>query len=215
MGKIIFVSGIDTDIGKTVATGFYAKCLMEQGYSVITQKMIQTGCEGVSSDILQHRQMQNMPLTQEDKDGITCPYLFHYPCSPHLAAEMENTVIDTHKIAEASQLLAEKYDYVLLEGAGGLAVPYDSRHTTLDYIAEQQLPLILVTSGRLGSINHTLLSLMACQQKQIPLISLIYNSYPQTDEIIQQSTLNYLRTYIECHFPEAEFLIMDKQEDVR
>ncbi|SUT86543.1 dithiobiotin synthetase [Actinobacillus ureae] len=212
MGKIIFVSGIDTDIGKTVATGFYAKRLMEQGYSVITQKIIQTGCEDVSSDILQHRRMQNMPLTQEDKDGITCPYLFRYPCSPHLAAEMENTVIDTHKIAEASRLLAEKYDYVLLEGAGGLAVPYDNQHTTLDYIAEQQLPLILVTSGRLGSINHTLLSLMACQQKQIPLISLIYNSYPQTDEIIQQNTLNYLREYIEHNFPNAEFLVMDKQE---
>ncbi len=211
MGKIIFVSGIDTDIGKTVATGFYAKHLMKQGYSVITQKMIQTGCEGISSDILQHRRMQNMPLTQEDKDGITCPYLFRYPCSPHLAAEMENIIIDTHKIAEAGQLLAEKYDYVLLEGAGGLAVPYDNRHTTLDYIAEQQLPLILVTSGRLGSINHTLLSLMACQQKQIPLVSLIYNSYPPTDEIIQQSTLNYLREYIERNFPEAEFLVMDKQ----
>ncbi|MCL7724630.1 dethiobiotin synthase [Actinobacillus pleuropneumoniae] len=211
MGKIIFVSGIDTDIGKTIATGFYAKRLMEQGYSVITQKMIQTGCEGISSDILQHRQMQNLPLTEEDKEGITCPYLFRYPCSPHLAAEMENITIDTHKIAEASRLLAEKYDYVLLEGAGGLAVPYDNRHTTLDYIAEQQLPLILVTSGRLGSINHTLLSLMACQQKQIPLVSLIYNSYPPTDEIIQQSTLNYLREYIERNFPEAEFLVMDKQ----
>ncbi|WP_018651784.1 dethiobiotin synthase [Actinobacillus capsulatus] len=211
MGKIIFVSGIDTDIGKTVASGFYAKRLMKQGYSVITQKMIQTGCEGVSSDILQHRQMQNLPLMEEDKAGVTCPYLFRYPCSPHLAAEMENIVIDTHKIAEASRLLAEKYDYVLLEGAGGLAVPYDNRYTTLDYIAEQQLPLILVTSGRLGSINHTLLSLMACQQKQIPLVSLIYNSYPPTDEIIQQSTLNYLREYIERNFPEAEFLVMDKQ----
>ncbi|WP_420068153.1 dethiobiotin synthase [Actinobacillus pleuropneumoniae] len=211
MGKIIFVSGIDTDIGKTIATGFYAKRLMEQGYSVITQKMIQTGCEGISSDILQHRQMQNLPLTEEDKEGITCPYLFRYPCSPHLAAEMENITIDTHKIAEASRLLAEKYDYVLLEGAGGLAVPYGNRHTTLDYIAEQQLPLILVTSGRLGSINHTLLSLMACQQKQIPLVRLIYNSYPPTDEIIQQSTLNYLRECIERNFPEAEFLVMDKQ----
>lgn len=211
MGKIIFVSGIDTDIGKTVATGFYAKRLMEKGYSVITQKMIQTGCEGMSSDILHHRQMQNIPLTEEDKAGITCPYLFRYPCSPHLAAEMENMTIEANKIAQASQLLAEKYDYVLLEGAGGLAVPYDQQHTTLDYIVEQQLPLILVTSGRLGSINHTLLSLMVCQQKQIPLAGVIYNSYPQTDEILHQSTLTYFRKYIERHFPQAEFLIMDKQ----
>ncbi|WP_150539486.1 dethiobiotin synthase [Actinobacillus vicugnae] len=212
MGKIIFVSGIDTDIGKTVATGFYAQRLMAQGYSVITQKMIQTGCRGVSSDILQHRQMQNMALTEEDKASITCPYLFEYPCSPHLAAERENRVIEPAKISRASQLLAEKYDYVLLEGAGGLAVPYDAHQTTLDYIIAQKLPLILVTSGRLGSINHTLLSLMVCQQKQIPLVSLIYNSYPPTDEVIHQSTLNYFKNYMERYFPQAELLVMGKQE---
>ena len=210
MGKIIFVSGIDTDIGKTIATGFYAKRLMEQGYSVITQKMIQTGCEGISSDILQHRQMQNLPLTQEDKDGITCPYLFRYPCSPHLAAEIEKIEIDTHKIAEASQLLAEKYDYVLLEGAGGLAVPYDNRHTTLDYIAEQQLPLILVTSGRLGSINHTLLSLMACQSRNIPVHTVIYNRFPEKDPLIEQDTQHYLQQYLQQYWSQTEFVLLEK-----
>ena len=52
MGKVIFVSGIDTDVGKTVATGIYAKKLMEQGFSVITQKMIQTGCKNIADDCL-------------------------------------------------------------------------------------------------------------------------------------------------------------------
>ena len=60
MGKVIFVSGIDTDVGKTVATGIYAKKLMEQGFSVITQKMIQTGCKNIADDLLVHRKIQGI-----------------------------------------------------------------------------------------------------------------------------------------------------------
>ena len=89
MGKVIFVSGIDTDVGKTVATGIYAKKLMEQGFSVITQKMIQTGCKNIADDLLVHRKIQGIDLTAEDLQGDTCPYLFEYPCSPHLAAKLE------------------------------------------------------------------------------------------------------------------------------
>ncbi|AKO45777.1 dethiobiotin synthase [[Haemophilus] ducreyi] len=210
MGKIIFVSGIDTDIGKTIATGFYAKRLMQQGFSVITQKMIQTGCQHISADI-KHCQLQGIELTAEDLNGITCPYLFRYPCSPHLAAEMENNPILPSKIAQASALLAQKYDYVLLEGAGGLAVPYNSQQTTLDYLVEQQLPLILVTSAKLGSINHTLLSLMVCQQHKIEVEAVIYNTYPLEDEKIAKSTQLYLQQYIKQHFPNTEFLVMDRQ----
>ena len=79
MGKVIFVSGIDTDVGKTVATGIYAKKLMEQGFSVITQKMIQTGCKNIADDLLVHRKIQGIDLTKEDLQGDTCPYLFEYP----------------------------------------------------------------------------------------------------------------------------------------
>ena len=93
-GKILFVGGIDTDIGKTVATGWLAAKLMRQGFSVITQKIVQTGCTGISDDILVHRRLQNLPLLPEDTDGTTCPYLFGYPCSPHLAARMAGARID-------------------------------------------------------------------------------------------------------------------------
>ncbi|STY61014.1 dithiobiotin synthetase [Mannheimia haemolytica] len=55
MAKVFFITGIDTDIGKTIATGWYAKKLMQQGASVITQKMIQTGCRGIAEDLLIHR----------------------------------------------------------------------------------------------------------------------------------------------------------------
>ena len=98
MGKVLFVSGIDTDIGKSIATGHYAKYLMQQGYSVITQKMVQTGCQDISTDIIVHRKIQGIALTEEDRQGITCPYLFDYPCSPHMAARLQQTCIDEKTI---------------------------------------------------------------------------------------------------------------------
>lgn len=204
-GKIIFVSGIDTDVGKTVATGMYAKNLIAQGFSVITQKMIQTGCQTLSEDIVTHRKMMDIPLTEEDLSGLTCRYLFAHPCSPHLAAKLEIREISTALIAQDAQNLAQKYDYVLLEGAGGLCVPYDATHTTLDFVREQGYPLILVTSGKLGSINHTLLSLMACRQQGIALHTLIYNQYPLGDPIIHADTQAYLQDYVASHFPAATF----------
>ena len=85
-GTVLFITGIDTNIGKTFATGMIACALAEKGKKVITQKMIQTGCTEVSEDIEMHRKIQGIPFTEEDKAGLTCPYIFTYPCSPHMAA---------------------------------------------------------------------------------------------------------------------------------
>ncbi|WKS96517.1 dethiobiotin synthase [Gallibacterium anatis] len=210
MQNILFVSGIDTEVGKTIATGVYAKNLMAQGFSVITQKMVQTGCDNISDDILVHRKIQGIELTEDDRNGNTCPYLFRYPCSPHLAAKMENRHIDATIIDEKTKLLAQRYDYVLLEGAGGLAVPYQADKTTLDFIAERQYPLILVTSGKLGSINHTLLSLMVCQQRNIEVKALIYNRFPEKDKFIEEDSQQYLQQYLQQYSPKTEFILLEK-----
>ncbi|TDQ58036.1 dethiobiotin synthase [Mesocricetibacter intestinalis] len=207
-GKVIFISGIDTDVGKTVATGMLAKKLMLQGFSVITQKMIQTGCRDISEDILLHRKIQGIELTEEDHQGITCPYLFSYPCSPHLAAKLENVQILPEKIQKSTALLSEKYDYVLIEGAGGLMVPYYRYDTTMDYLAARGYPLVLVCSGKLGSINHSLLSLEVCKQRNIRLQTLIYNQYPDEDKLIAGETRAYLQDYLALHFPQASFEVM-------
>ena len=78
------------------------------------------------------------------------PGMFSYPCSPHLAARIDNRPIDFGKIERATQELARRYDVVLVEGAGGLMVPLTEDYLTIDYIAEKQYPLIFVTSGKLG-----------------------------------------------------------------
>lgn len=106
-----------------------------------------------------HRSLQGIPLTGDDLDGTTCPYVFTYPCSPHMAADKDNVVIELEVITAATRKLQANYEYVLLEGAGELMVPCNHNVLTIDYIKQQGYPVILVTSGVLGSINHTLLSL--------------------------------------------------------
>ena len=206
MGKVLFISGIYSDVGKTVATGVLAKQLAAQGHRVITQKMVQTGCAGLSADLQTHRRIQGIAWLPDDLNGTTCPYVCAHPCSPHLAAALEQTEIDDTRITAATEQLAAYYDYVLLEGAGGLAVPYRDNTTTLDYVARQGYPVVLVTSARLGSINHTLLSLAACHMRGITLDTVVYNHYPCGDQLIKEDTRRYLRQHLAAHFPQAKWM---------
>lgn len=204
---VYFISGIDTDIGKTVATGFLAQQLLVEKKSVITQKLVQTGCDKIASDIIQHRKMMQYPPDHQELAKLTSPFIFKYPASPHLAAVLENKTLDFNVIQQATQQLAQQYDIVLLEGAGGLMVPLTQHILTIDYIQQQNYPVILVTSGRLGSINHTLLSLMALKQYQLSLYALVYNHiHDHQDPIISQDTQQYLQQKIKQDYPEAKWI---------
>ncbi|OOT49848.1 dethiobiotin synthase [Acinetobacter pittii] len=210
-GQIYFVSGIDTEIGKTYATGFLAKLWTEQGKKVITQKLIQTGNADISEDIEKHREIMGQGWFQEDHDKLTMPEIFSYPASPHLATRLDNREIDFQKIENATQTLAERFEIVLLEGAGGLMVPLTTSLLTIDYVAQHQFPVILVTSGRLGSINHTLLSLEALKSRGLKLHALVYNLKDESkDPLISQDTSNYLKDYLAIYFPEAEWIELAK-----
>lgn len=205
MKGVFFITGIDTNIGKSYATGWLARELNRKGIKTITQKMIQTGNAGHSEDIDLHREIMGIPFTEEDKEQITFPIVFSYPASPHLAAEIDHKPIPIEKITASSRILAGRYDVVLLEGAGGLMVPITRDYLTVDYIAEQKLPTILVTSGRLGSINHTLLSIEALEKRGIALYGVIYNSFPKSDEIIDNDTEVYLREFLKKRYPDTRF----------
>ena len=213
MKGVYFVSGIDTDIGKTVATGVLAKQLLQQGKSVITQKPVQTGCQDIAEDIAVHRKIMGIPMQEADEQRLTMPEIFSYPASPHLAARLDGRALDLDKIRTATQELAAQYEIVLVEGAGGLMVPLTENLLTIDYIRQQGYPVILVTSGRLGSINHTLLSFSALKQYGISLYSLIFNHiHDSKDETIAGDTLEYLKGRLKDEFPEAKWQELAKTE---
>ena len=210
--KVYFITGIDTDAGKSIVTGVLARDMRARGERAITQKFIQTGNTGISEDIELHRRIMGIPLQSEDLDGTTCPIIFTYPASPQLAAEIDNREIDLSLVEKSTGKLLESYDTVLLEGAGGLFVPLTDTYSTIDYIADHRLPVILVTSPRLGSINHTVLSLEACRSRNIEVVELVYNLYPPTSREMTEDTRRYLKQYLNRTYPNAGFTEIGMQD---
>ena len=203
-----FISGIDTDSGKSIATGLLARALGRRGKRVITQKLVQTGCRGISEDILTHRRIMGINPLDEDRNGLTCPHVFSYPASPHLAAEIDGATVDIESISHATRLLEARHDVVLVEGAGGVLVPLTCDYLTIDHVREAGYPLILVTSAKLGSINHTLLSLEACHHREVRVAALLYNHYPDASSPIARDTIAFFKTYIASHHPGCRWIEM-------
>ena len=195
-GKVIAISGIDTDIGKSVVTGLMAKYLLDKGYSVITQKICQTGCLDISEDIVTHRKIMGVDLFDADREGLTCPYIFPEPCSPHLAARLGGEIIDPQKIKDATKELQLRYDIVLLEGVGGLMVPLSTDYLLIDYLSEGKYENILVSSPRLGSVNHTLSALELFHSRSMLVIGIIYNLFFQASPEIVKDSQNVFRSFL-------------------
>ncbi|GFI13991.1 ATP-dependent dethiobiotin synthetase BioD 1 [Muribaculaceae bacterium] len=204
--RALFISGIDTDAGKTYATAFLARRMMDEGLTVATQKFIQTGCRDTSEDIEAHRRLAGCAPLPEDAEGITAPIIFSYPASAQLAAAIDGREIDLGLVDASTALLLERYDRVLVEGAGGLMVPIRDDLFAIDYIESRRLPLVLVTNGRLGSINHTILSLEAVKARGIELKAVVYNRYFDKDSVIAADTHGFIERYISRHFPDCELI---------
>lgn len=202
--KVYFVSGIDTGVGKTVATGLMARWLAANGHDVTTVKLVQTGNTGFSEDIAEHRRICGGIRLPEDDEGLTAPQIFDFPASPLLAASLEGKCVDLDAIRRAVSLCAERREMVLAEGAGGLAVPLTEDVLTIDFAASCGWPLVLVTCGRLGSINHTLLSLEAAKARGMKVAGVVWNWCEGTDPAIDADAQDTARRYLErLGFPPA------------
>lgn len=210
--EAVFMTGIDTDAGKTYATASYARMLENMGFGVVTQKFIQTGCVGTSEDIEKHRELLGTGELPEDREHLTAPVIFTYPASAQLAARIDGREIDTAVIEKCTAELLQRYDRVLIEGAGGLLVPLTDTYMAADYVQEHNLPVVLTTNGRLGSINHTLLSLEEIRRRGLELRAVIYNEYYDSDRMIAEDTKAFIGRYLKRNFPAAEYYAMPKYE---
>lgn len=214
MAQVYFISGIDTDCGKTLVTGLLARQFAQQGISTITQKLVQTGCTGISEDILEHRKIMGIDLQDVDKEKITCPYVFKFPASPHLASSLEKQVIDCDRITACTRELAKLYDIILLEGAGGLYVPIREDLLIIDYLQEMNYPLILVSSSKLGSINHTLMSLELCRSRNIQVKALVYDHFPNENNTLTEESRNVFKKYLHENSPKTVIIDCPEVNDI-
>ena len=209
----IAVGGIDTGVGKSFCTGLLARHLLHRFGSASTLKLVQTGCTGLAEDILLHRKLMGIPPTEEDTTHLSNPYVFKMPASPALAASLEGQSVEEAKLDEAVCAMQARASWLLVEGAGGLLVPVNDSLLLLDYFARHNWPLLLITSPRLGSINHTRLSLEAVKNRGMRLLGLAYNLYGNLDALMVRDTLKECRQALKDYgFPEQIVLVPDIRE---
>ncbi len=171
--KGIFITGTDTSVGKTVIAGLLAGAFKRYG-RVITQKWVQTGCIGNSTDIETHNLLSGI-IADNEITAVVNPYCFTLASSPHLAAEAEGGTIDPERIKSAYRELAHNFDYVFAEGAGGIMVPLTRDKMIIDVVADLALTTVVVVENKVGCINHTLLTIEALRNRNIPVAGIIFN----------------------------------------
>lgn len=189
----VFVTGSDTDIGKT----FAARLLCDTigiNRNVTYFKPVQSGCiSGRAPDYDYVMQGRAAPVCEEE---IHVPYKFEPACSPHLSAEKAGVEISIDRIIECYQAIKEKQSLIIAEGAGGLLVPLTRDFMMVDLIRQLGLPVVLVTSSRLGTLNHTFLSIELLRSKHIPLTGVVFNHIDNRGkDFIYEDNLKTIREY--------------------
>lgn len=157
-----FITGTDTDAGKTIVTAGLLRFLQHHNVNCTGMKPIQTGCEkqdGTFStpDFDVYRQALKRDFSTDELE-LMVPYRYEPPCSPHLAAEQSGITPSLDVIEDHYRQLSRRYDSVLVEGAGGILVPLDGSHSMLDLVKQLAIPVIIVVDNKLGMINHSLLT---------------------------------------------------------
>ncbi len=202
----LFITGIDTDCGKTYITGLIAYHLKRLGVNCITSKLVQTGCSGIAKDIIEHRKTMGIDILPEDSNGLTCLFVYTFPASPHLSAIIDQHPFDIKIVEQSINKLKSQYDIVLTEGAGGLTAPLNQQMLTADYLSRYQIPVVLVSSSRLGSINHTLLSINYCKNNNIRLTVVVYNHFPHDNKKIACGSYKFIKSYLEKNYPAIKLI---------
>jgi dethiobiotin synthetase len=171
-----FVTGTDTEIGKTLVSSTMLYALAQQGVRAAGMKPIAAGAElrdGVwhNEDADQLAAAANVALPVE----LSTPYLLRDATAPHIAAAQEGVTIDLAHIRACYDKVAAQADAVVVEGVGGFRVPLTDKHDTADLAQQLALPVILVVGLRLGCLNHALLTADAIAARGLQLVGWVAN----------------------------------------
>ncbi len=199
MGFTVFITGTDTEVGKTVVAAGLAMALKKRGIDVGVMKPAVTGCRTrgdtrISEDV----DYLIRASASEDDPDLICPYMLRDPLAPEVAARREGVRIDTRKIFRAFKKLAEKHEALVVEGAGGLFVPIKKKYFMIDLIEALGSPIVLVARPGLGTINHTVLSCEATRARDIDIAGVVINGYPEKPSLAERTNPDVIRRYADA-----------------
>ena len=178
MNQGFFVTGTDTEVGKTVISVGLINQLQQQGLRVVAMKPVASGCEMTAQglrneDALALQAAADIKVAYEQVN----PYAFAPAIAPHIAAQQADTEIDLQRLADVYQQLQQQADATVVEGAGGWLVPLNDNQTIADLAVQIKLPVVLVVAIKLGCINHALLTAQSIRSSGLELAGWVANDF--------------------------------------
>ncbi|KIL72178.1 dethiobiotin synthase [Bacillus badius] len=212
----LFITGTDTDAGKTVATVLLTHGLRERGIEAVPYKPVQSGAEWKNGE-WRAPDVDMYQLLPEMRGEKLYTYLFKKASSPHLAAEEEQAIIDEEAIIKEIRRRSAGKQLVLAEGAGGVLVPLNRKGSSvIDVMAEAALPVVIAARTGLGTINHTMLTIEALQKRSLPIAGLVFSSMVPGEKLMEQDNMRVIQEWsglpVIGHIPFIEDIQQALQE---
>ena len=170
-----FVTGTDTDVGKTCVSSAIAKHLRDIDVDVGVMKPFASGYKASSNSVSEDVEILMKYSEVTDPIDLVNPYYFEIPTSPYDACKQLNLEIDISKVIESYKQLTSIHDVVIVEGIGGIMTPISKNYFVSDLISDLQLESIIVTGSKIGTVNHLMLTYEHALQKKLKLKGLLVN----------------------------------------
>ncbi|RJX33057.1 MAG: dethiobiotin synthase [Oxalobacter sp.] len=176
-----FITGTDTDVGKTLVSAALLHTLTQQGVRCAGMKPVAAGAT-LRDGTWRNNDAESLAAAASVKlpPDLVTPFLLRTPASPHIAASIDNLTIDAASIAAAYRKICAQTDAVVVEGVGGFRVPLAQHYDTADMAVQFGLPIVLVVGVRLGCLNHALLTAESITARGLKLAGWVANTLDTT-----------------------------------
>ena len=197
----LFVTGTDTEVGKTLVSGALILKLREQGMNTIGFKPVVAGTYQDANGITLNEDLETLRISSNLKPGelSLCPYFLDRPAAPHLVAKEQGLQLEMDVIKQAFQNIQNQAECVVVEGAGGLLIPLNDDEDLGDFAIEINLPVILVVGMKLGCLNHALLTYEAIKARNLKIAGWVANTLLEEMPLLQEN-LETLQSRINAPF---------------
>lgn len=194
MSKSIFITGTGTDIGKTYVSALIMKKMISENMNACYFKPVLSGAENRGGQIYAGdiEYVKEISGLKEDTFNMGS-FIYEYPASPHLSARLENKPFNMEKVVNDYNKLSERYEYILIEGAGGIFCPFTDDFEpvyTKEIIKSLNTACVLVAGTTLGAINDVMLSIYYMRDKQIDIKGIIFNGFKNS--LIEQENIKFI-----------------------
>lgn len=197
-GQGLFITGTDTDVGKTFITALLGGLFQEAGYQMGMVKPVASGAI-IEPDHSMHSgdadELMRLTGINEERRLEVNPLCLKGAYSPKVAARLENRTIPIKQILTDTKAVIERYDITLVEGAGGITTPLTEEWTFTNFASHLGCPALLISDGRLGAVNRAVLTAYYARMHNIHLIGFIVNDMDRTEPFLLQSNCSEIASY--------------------